>query len=192
MFPENYEVRFSDSQHSVNGVAWNQDKFELVEVVGDILGKGFAVQLRHLESGKTVSVASGHLTGCNPFDASTVDALGTLDSDKGDRELQEIIKILENSPSDIKLIAMDSNVTATHPRLSLLKKADYKLDYSNYLEPTCTSPWQVLDTRIDWISAKSTDDAVSISNIPVLGISLNSPQTNVSDHKPVAAKISFK
>lgn len=191
MFPNNYEVRFSNSQHSINGMAWNHDKFELIEVIGDILEKGFAVKFRHLATGKTVIVASGHLSGCNPFVPSTVDTLGTLDSDKGDRELQEIIKILENSTSDIKLIAMDSNVTAAHPRLSLLKRADYKLDYLNYLDATCTSPWQVLDTRIDWISVKSTDNTASISNIPVLGIGLNSPQTNVSDHKPIAAKISF-
>jgi len=192
MFPKQYEVEFSNTSRSINGVAWNKKRFELIQVIGNIVGQGFAVELRDLESSKTVLIASGHLKGCNPFSAVKDSSTGNLDSAKGDQGLLTIIQYLDDNSADMKIIAMDSNVTATHPRLSLLKDADYILDYENYLEPTCTNPWQVLNTRIDWIAVKSLDETVAISNIPVLGVNLNSPRTNVSDHKPVAARVNWK
>jgi len=79
-----------------------------------------------------------------------------------------------------------------NPRLSLLRDADYTLDYENALDATCTNPWQVLNTRIDWIAIKSFSDDALISNIPVLGVGLNSLQTNISDHKPIAAQITWQ
>lgn len=190
MFPPHYDVRFSNTNHSVNGVAWNKTVFELVHVIGNVEGQGFVVELREIDSGQTVAIASGHLKGSNPFEVVYDEKTGEPDSAKGDKGLQKLIDTLEKSAAEIKIVAMDSNVTATHPRLSLLKEAGYLLDYRDYLEPTCTSPWQILHTRLDWIAVKSKGDAMKIQNIPVLGIGLNSPQTNISDHAPVASKIS--
>ncbi|MEC7839083.1 MAG: hypothetical protein VX777_03475 [Chlamydiota bacterium] len=191
VFPDNYNVKFSSARGSVDGVAWNKDRFELVEVIGDIVEKGFAVRLRDLNSGKIVAIASGHLTGCNPFSVEHDLSTGSSDSESGDRELYEIINTLNEFESDIQVIAMDANVTPGHPRLSILSESNYIIDYTNYIEPTCSSPWQVLETRIDWIAVRSTSDTVSIANIPVLGVCLNCPKTNMSDHKPVAAKITY-
>ncbi|MCH9624932.1 MAG: hypothetical protein S4CHLAM123_00940 [Chlamydiales bacterium] len=182
---DHYEVAFADTTGSINGVAWNQERFALIEVIGDVQRQGYVVLLRDLESDKTVLVASGHLSGCNPFCTPA----NSSDSAKGDLALQALIAVLDSKEADLKIIAMDSNVTATHPRLALLKEAGYTLDCENYLEATCTNPWQVLDTRIDWITIRSSNQSASISNIPVLGVGLNSPQTNISDHKPVAARI---
>lgn len=183
LFPDTYEVLFSESTHSKNGIAWNKERFELVNCIGDILGRAYAVQFSDKETGKIIVVASGHLTGCDPFrlEKSSV---------KGDRELQAIVDLFDNCDADLRIIGMDSNVTSLHPRLNILKNANYQLDYENYLEPTCTNPYQVLNTRIDWISLKSTLEC-SITNIPVLSVGLNSIQTNMSDHKPIAAKISY-
>lgn len=184
MFPENYEILFSESSHSVNGVAWNKDKFELVDSIGNILGRGFAVKLLNKETGKTVLIASGHLTGCNPY------RIEDNDSAKGDKELKTIVKIFDETEADFKIIGMDSNVTSLHPRLKILKEANYQLDFENYLEPTCANPYQVLNTRIDWIAVKDGSSQItSIVNIPAHGVGLNSIQTNISDHKPIAAKI---
>lgn len=182
MFPEQYEVAFDENEHSINGVAWVKERFELIEELDANESRGFAVKLLEKLSGKTVIVASGHLTGCNPFK-------GGSDSKKGDQELTGILKLFEDQEADIKIIAMDSNVTATHPRLKIVKDFGYQLDYENYIENTCTNPYLILNTRLDWIAVKGEE--IAINNIPVLGVGLNSIQTNVSDHKPVAAKISY-
>ncbi len=86
---------------------------------------------------------------------------------------------------------MDSNVTATHPRLQLLKQAGYTLDADRFLEPTCTNPAVLLNTRLDWIAVK-TESPMAVHNIPVLNVGLNSPQTNISDHKPIASRVLTK
>jgi hypothetical protein len=66
------------------------------------------------------------------------------------------------------------------------------LDARNFLEPTCSNPYLVLNTRIDWIAVKGNRTALpSITNIPVSSVGLNSIETNISDHKPIAAKISY-
>lgn len=189
MFPKNYSVSFARTDHSVNGVAWNNDRFELVEEVGDILGKAYAVKLLDKESGKTVLIASGHITGCNPFEVVENPVTNQKDSDKGDNELKTVFQLFETIPADIKLIGMDSNVTASHPRMYILQEFDYQLDSENYLEQTCTNPNMVVNTRIDWIAVKSAN--ATITNIPVLGVGLNSMQTNMSDHKPIAARIVY-
>lgn len=75
-----------------------------------------------------------------------------------------------------------------HPRLNIINDAQYRLDHENYLEATCTNPYHVLNTRIDWIVINGE---ASITNIPVLNVSLNSIQTNMSDHKPIAAKVKY-
>lgn len=185
ILPSHYEVLFSMTSHSKNGVAWNTDRFELVDLVGNIQGRAFVVTLLNKESGKRVTVASGHITGCNPY------RVENGDSAKGDAELQAVIEVLDNQEADIMVIGMDSNVTALHPRLNILKDANYQLDSENYLEATCSNPNQVLNTRIDWIALKAHGQDVTVINIPVLGVGLNSIQTNISDHKPIAAKISF-
>lgn len=178
VFPESYDVVFDQKSHSVNGIAWNKERFELIQVVGDITKQGFGILFRDRISDARVVVASGHLKGCNPF-------VGGADSIDGDQGLQTIIQTLESCDADIKIIGMDSNVTGTHPRLNFLKDADYLIDSKNYLEPTCTSPWHVLNTRIDWIAVKNA----RIFNVPVQSVGLNELRTNISDHKPIASKI---
>lgn len=180
LFPVEYEVRFDGDVHSVNGIVWKKERFEIVQEIGNVMGRGYVVLLKEKVSGKKILVASGHLTGCNPF---TVE---NSDSERGDKELQALLSIMESVDADLKVIGMDSNVTATHPRLALLKEAGFRVDCAKFLGPTCSNPWQVLDTRIDWIAVKSGN----VSNIPVNGVGLNSPQTNMSDHKPIAARIS--
>lgn len=183
VFPSHYDVRFADSEDSINGLAWNRDRFELLDEIGDIRGRGFILLVRDLTSNETVAIASAHLTGCNPFSPSQ-------DSATGDAELLEIIARLEQVNADIYVIAMDSNVTAMHPRMKLLKEAGFILDYKNHLEPTCTSPWQIVNNRIDWIAIRSKNRSMKISNMAVSGVGLNHPQNNISDHLPIAAKIS--
>lgn len=192
MFPEHYEVAFGESSHSINGVAWNKERFDLVEVVGSVMDRGFVVKLLNKESGKTVLVASGHISGCNPYRIENDPATGLSDSSKGDTELKAIVELFDQGEADFLVIGMDSNVTSLHPRLNILKDASYQLDYENYLDPTCANPHQVLNTRIDWIAVKPGQSPVaSIINIPVLGVDLNNIQTNISDHKPIAAKITY-
>jgi hypothetical protein len=190
LFPSNYEVLFADTSDSKNGIAWKKERFDLVQSL-DISGRAVAVQLRDKESNTTILVASGHLTGCNPYRVEKDPITGDLDSAKGDTELQTIIDLFDRQEVDVKIIGMDSNVTSLHPRLHILKDGGYQIDSENYLEPTCTNPYQVLNTRIDWIALKSNSDKATISNIPVLSIGLNSIQTNMSDHKPIAAKIDY-
>jgi hypothetical protein len=189
--PESYEVHFGESSHSRNGIAWKKERFELQEIIGEIAGRAFAVRLLEKETGRSVLVASAHLTGCNPFFVEK-DEAGDQDSARGDGEMGAIIDTFNAREGDLLLLGMDSNVTSLHPRLKLLKEADYALDHENYLEPTCTNPYQVLDTRIDWIALKSNlRMPVKIQNIPILSIGLNNISTNMSDHKPIAAKITF-
>ncbi len=190
MFPDGYQALFSESL--ADGIAFNTKRFELVNVLGDIMGRGFAAKFRDKESGKTVLIASGHITGCNPFKVVKDLQSDKTDASKGNDELITIFRLLEENEADIKMIGMDSNVTATHPRLKIVKEYGYQIDSENYLEPTCTNPYQILDTRLDWIAVKSAGDIVaSITNIPVNGVGLNSIQTNISDHKPIAARIHF-
>lgn len=191
MLPQDYEIRMSNKNYSLDAVAWNKNKFELVDQSETTTGGGFVVELRDIETDQKIAVASGHIAGCNPFNVELDEHTGKLDSTKGDNELHELIEILDDSDATIKAIAMDSNVTPFHPRLSMLKESGYNLDYLNYLEPTCTSPWQIINTRIDWIAVKSLDAPFTIHNIPVMGVNLNSPQTNMSDHKPIAAKVKY-
>lgn len=186
LFPDYYQTLFGNTAHSKNGIAWNTKRFEQIETIGNIMNKAFAVLLIDKETNKTVLVASGHLTGCNPY------RIDKGDSTKGDAELQAIIDLFNKSKADILLIGMDSNVTSLHPRMNILKNAGYQLDTENSLESTCTNPYQVLNTRIDWITLKTNHEIVaSVVNIPVLSVGLNSMETNMSDHKPIAAKISY-
>ena len=191
MFPEKYQVSFADTSHLINGIAWNKDRFELVDAIGDLSGKAFAIELIDKETSKTILVASGHLSGCNPFRQEINQTTGAPDSAKGDAELQMIIDLFKERQADLMLIGMDSNVTSLHPRLQILKDAGYQIDDDHFIEPTCTNPYQVLNTRIDWIALKAETAGVSITNIPVAHVGLNSIETNVSDHKPIAAKISY-
>jgi hypothetical protein len=191
LFPENYQVLFAETTHSKNGIAWNKDRFELIDIVGNMLDKAFALQLRDKATGKSVLVASGHISGCNPFRAVIDPRTSILDSAKGDSELKMLVDLFDHRRSDLMLIGMDSNVTSLHPRLKILKEADYRIDHENHLDLTCTNPHQVLNTRIDWIALKSHLPNTSIFNIPVLSVGLNNLQINLSDHKPIAAKIQY-
>ena len=192
MFPEKYQVLLAKTSHSKNGIAWNKERFELVEAIGNVMGRAFIVQLIDKESRKTVLIASGHISGCNPYRIEKDQNTGVADSAKGDAELQAIVELFDQKEADLLLIGMDSNVTSLHPRLMILKDAGYQIDCENHLEPTCTNPYQVLNTRIDWIALKSnSEESASIINIPILNVGLNSIQTNMSDHKPIAAKIMY-
>jgi len=185
MFPEHFETYIPSQKSSVNGFAWNSKKFEFVRELAFLNKKAVIIELLDKESGDIVAIASAHLTGCNPFKDENGDSV------TGNNELEEILQHLEGSEAAIKILAMDSNVTAKHPRMELLRDKGYSIDFNNYLEGTCTSPHQVIDTRIDWIAIKSSKTKVGIENIPVLGVHLNSPQSNMSDHTPIAAKVSY-
>ena len=189
LFPESYEMLFSANERSRNGIAWNKERFEYLETVGDVLGRAFVVMLKDRVSNKTLLVASGHLSGCDPYVVRKDKKKGKLDCAKGDHELRSLVDFLESRQADCRVIGMDANVTSLHPRLSILKDYGYRLDYENFLEPTCSNPAYTLNTRIDWIVLKG--DNATITNIPVLSIGLNTIQSNASDHKPIAAKIEF-
>jgi hypothetical protein len=192
MLPKHYQVLISEDS-SKNGVAWNRDRFELIEVIGDIARRAFAVQLRDKQTEKSILVASGHITGCNPYRVVINPETSIADSAKGDAELRAVIDLFDRKESDVKIIGMDSNVTALHPRLAILKEAQYRLDTENYLGATCTNPNQILNTQIDWIAVKREGTTrVTVVNIPVLNVDLNSIQTNISDHKPIAVKVSYR
>lgn len=191
VFPSHYEVLFSNGGHLKTGIAWNKHKFELIEQIEEPSEKALVLLLRAKESEKTVLVASAHLTGCNPFGVLKNPTTGQADSAKGDAELQAIVALFEVQEADVKVIAMDSNVTSLHPRLKILKKGKFMLDYDNFIDPTCANPYQVLNTRIDWIAFKCKSSEGQIANIPVLSVGLNNHQTNMSDHAPIAAKIRY-
>jgi hypothetical protein len=192
MFPHNYDVLFSDEDHSVNAIAWNKDRFELLQSIGSVANRAFVALFKDRTTEKTVLVASGHLTGSNPFIVETNKKTNVRDSDAGDNELYAMIATFADVEADIKILALDSNVTATHPRMHIFKSAGFHIDASQFLEHTCTNPYQVMNTRIDWIAIKSHNDTTAtVTNIPVLGVGLNSIQTNISDHKPIAAKIHY-
>lgn len=191
IFPEIYEVEFSKSKHK-NGILWNKERFTKIKVIQSIKNRAFGIQLLDLKTGNKVIVASGHLTGCNPFYIEKNQDTGIADSSKGDRELKKLLRGLNNNEAELKLIGIDSNVTSLHPRLNLLKEAGYKIDYENHLDMTCTNPYHVLDTRIDWIALKSDVNEANITNISVSNVGLNNIETNFSDHKPIAATITFK
>lgn len=180
MFSEEYQVQFSDTDHSKNGIAWKKNRFEIIENLG-LIGRSFVILLLDKDSQKKILVASSHLTGCNPY-------MGGEDSEKGDQELKVLVEFMEENESDLKLIGMDSNVTSLHPRLEIIKNAKFQMDTKNFIEATCSNPYQVLNTRIDWIVIKGK---ATITNLPVLGIGLNSIETNISDHKPIAAKVKY-
>lgn len=191
MFLGHYEYLAAATSHSKNGVVWNKERFELIETIGNIMGRAFAVHLRDKKSGKTVLIASGHISGCNPYQVET-GPNGVDDSSKGDGEIRRVVELFDDHGADLKIIGMDSNVTSLHPRLHILKDAGYHIDYENFLEATCTNPNLVLNTRIDWIALKAeTLNQATVTNIPVLNVGLNSIQTNISDHKPIAAKIKY-
>lgn len=186
LFPEGYEVLITQNQSkSKDGIAWNKERFELLQNFENVVPRSFIVKLLDKQNGKTILVASGHISGCNPYKIENNDSL------KGDNELKAIIQLLDENEADIKLIGMDSNVTSLHPRLQILKDMGFQIDYENFLECTCTNPHQVLNTRIDWITVKNGASQASIFNIPVLSVGLNNMQTNISDHKPIAAKIVY-
>lgn len=186
LFPEHYDVLITQNRsESMNGIAWNKERFELIQNFGNLVKRSFVVKLQDKQNGKIVLVASGHISGCNPYKVENNDAL------KGDKELEAIIQLLDENAADIKLIGMDSNVTSLHPRLKILKAANFQIDCENFLECTCTNPHQILNTRIDWITIKDGTSQASIVNIPVVNIGLNNMQTNISDHKPIAARIFY-
>lgn len=193
IFPESHQLLFTDS----NGIAWNKERFELLEKREDSEGRALIIKLKDNKTDDLILIASVHLSGCNPYQKIITEYtdpkkgnVKTSDSEKGDLEISSILKIMEEMEASIKLIAMDSNVTSLHPRLEIIKNAGFKLDYENFIEMTCTNPYQALNTRIDWIFVNATNAA--ITNIPVLNIGLNSIQTNMSDHKPIAAKIKYE
>ncbi|MCH9621556.1 MAG: hypothetical protein S4CHLAM20_09780 [Chlamydiia bacterium] len=186
--PDKYDTLYSNSKHSLNGVAWDKTRFSLVKDTVQDLSGAFIVNLFDNQTKKTISVASAHLTGCNPFLEEFNSETNISDAAKGNEQLHMTIKALNNTFADIKIIAMDSNVCATHPRLNILKENDFYLDYNSHLEATCTSPWQILNTRIDWIAIKS-ENQETIQNLPIKSIELNSHSSNMSDHKPIASQI---
>lgn len=179
LFPTRYQVIFSNEVVGRNGIAFDKRRFKCLEVIGSVMERAFVVKLLDLDLGKKVLLVSAHLTGCHPY-------VGGEDARKGDAELRAIFNLLQDYEADFVLIGMDANVASTHPRMELIKEGGFSIDYTHFIEPTCTNPHLMLNTRIDWIIAKGN---LGITNIPVLGVGLNSLESNMSDHKPVAASI---
>lgn len=187
LLPSWYASVQSNRDKSIQRIAWNADRFELIQNIGDIASdKGFAVLLRDNTTQKTVAVATGHLMGCNPFQR-VYDQEGKPDSIKGDKQLSTIIQTLDRTGADVQIVGMDSNVTALHPRLQLLRRAGFAFDGDHFIETTCPSPYFICNTRLDWIAAKGA----SVMNMPVMNVDLNSLCTNPSDHKPIAARVHY-
>lgn len=173
VFPKEYEVVLVNDL----GLAWKKERFCYIDTVAVLSRHALVIHLKDLENDKDVLVASAHLTGCNPYQGG--------DSEQGDEQLQDALKVLRRCCGDIKVIAMDSNVTACHPRLNLLADYGYKVDQNSDLEATCTNPYTLLNNRLDWIAILCGEPI----NIPVDGVDLNNPKNNFSDHKPIAARI---
>lgn len=194
MFPEGYNVRIARNPWSKNAIVWKKDRFKCQKIIGNRLQRAFAVCLQDKKTGREIAVASAHLQGCDPFIPRINEGRENYDCTPGDSQLGLLLTTLEQEfPDQIKLIGMDANVTALHPRLYLLKDLGYQVDYSKCIGPTCTNPYQILDTKIDWIAlkqGKETDTAV-VENLSVEGIHLNEIENNPSDHLPIAAKISY-
>lgn len=189
MFSDEYAFHTCETMHSVNGIAFKKDRFEFIKDVRVKSDRSFAILLLDRQTDKTILVSTAHLSGCDPYRVHKKKNGGS-DASKGDTELKVIVEAFDQEEADLKIIGMDSNVTALHPRLGIAQAAGYRLDYENHLEQTCTNPYQVLNTRIDWILMK-TEMSASITNVPVLSVGLNNMQTNISDHKPIAAKIVY-
>lgn len=187
-FPEDYAILFAKNSKLKNAVAWNTKRFRLIDSSEPADVRSLIIRLQDLLTGEVVAIASAHLKGSHPYHRVIV--AGGWDSKQGDEELKSILNMLESSPAAIKLIGMDANVTAMHPRLQLLSEKGYRVDFNNALYPTCTNPELLLNTRIDWIAIQSKMQ-VNIVNLPIQDVHLNDITTNISDHKPIAARVSY-
>ena len=187
MLPSDYASVQSNREKSINRIAWNANRFELIQNLGDIASnKGFAVVLRDKTTQKMVAIATGHLQGCNPFQ-KVYDEAGKPDSAKGDQQLSAIVQALDRTGAEVQIVGIDSNVTALHPRLQILRTAGFEFDGDHFIETTCPSPYFICNTRLDWIAAKGA----SLVNMPVMNVDLNNICTNPSDHKPIAARVHY-
>ncbi len=188
-FPSRYEKQFSRGCNTLTAVLWDKNRFRPLEIIHNIANRAIAVLLEDRFSGKTILVASAHLTGCNPY-REEIAPNGVKDSEKGDAQLQEILERLDCYDVDLKILAIDANVTSLHPRLQWLPRKGYWLDCINYLYPTCTNPYYVLDTRIDWIAVKVRPGLNALGgNLPIDRVRLNGMANNMSDHRPIALEI---
>lgn len=185
--PKGYSVKLSDGKKRAaggDGIAFNTERFEFkkkLDIGKDGKGneRGIAVKLYDKITQKTVVVASAHLAGCNPFHDKKGD--GTA----GTTLFANMLDAMDKAKADIQIVAMDSNVTATHPRLKELPKHGYKLDCEHHVYPTCVNPLSILNTRLDWIAVKSKDGKGTIENAQIKGVD----KMELSDHKPIAAMV---
>jgi len=180
--PKEYEVLAASQTHSINALCFKKERFTLIRKTYIKEGQGIVAHLFDKTTQKTITIASAHLTGCNPY-------VKGPDSEKGDKQLKALISYLEKDDGNIKVIAMDSNVTAVHPRLKIVKDHHFILDYKNYIYPTCTSPYYCVDTRLDWIAVYDNKSCKRIENRKIEHCRLNAIEENFSDHAPVGADI---
>lgn len=177
---DEYDVQFKSERFVTTGIAWKKERFEFVREIGrDELVRSYSVLLRDRLTNKTIAVGALHPVGCNPF-------LSNAGSKTGDETLKTALKVMETAQADLMIVGTDANVTPTHPRLGLFAEAGYKVDPS-FFYPTATNPVDFVDTKIDYIAVKGGE----IQNLPVLSVGLNSMRTNISDHKPLKAKIRY-
>lgn len=190
MFPDKYNVLLNKTSHT--GIAWDKSRF--TKATEHHLDKCTVVQLIDNQTNKIIAVASGHIYGCNPFKVEMNSKTNKTDSPKGDRQLRQILNYLNSKTSNIEILGIDSNVTAMHPRLKILKDENFKIDYRKFIGPTCTNPVHLLNTRIDWIALRFSPlhcSSASINNLPV-ELELNNINTNASDHVPIASVVKYK
>ncbi len=91
IFTNPSDLEGPSTQVSKIGIAWNADRFEFVKTIESVTKRALAIQLRDKSNGKVISVASAHISGCNPFHPCEIktkprklralEVLGHLDSE---------------------------------------------------------------------------------------------------------------
>jgi len=111
------------TQPPKNGIAWNRNRFDLIKVIESVAKRAIAVQLRDKENGKIVSVASAHISGCDPFYRNE-----QVPNPRRAREVtapsEEEEKTAEVASSSL---ALDSSITQERQRIYDSTKGDVEL-----------------------------------------------------------------
>ena len=178
-----------------SAIFWKKDDFEFVadSLAVNEKRQYSVVTLRHLQDGKTVAVASAHLTGCHPVKLVKT-APGQTEADTGNKDLEVIVEELAPRPVDGRIIGMDANVIPTHERLKTITKENigFVRDESDDLPTNYHSLRDdcIGNICIDYIFARGDDCRVE----PVEGFAppeVDNLDANPSDHTCVMKDVRF-
>ncbi len=169
-------------------VIYNTQRFKYV--THNAGHKFTVVKLLDKTTKKTVSVASAHLKGCNPFTPTQVLNRRTnqmeMDDIQGNKQLEEIQDTFASFQSNVNIIGMDANVTPLHPRIQGLIGNKFFFDAKKHFNPTCfVDPIYFIPTRLDYIAANCTNGSCKITNEATTFTG-----KNPSDHTPITSIIS--